>query len=145
MATPTPKAGNAGCSAACSAVENGAKVLVCEKTAQVNGRGGVVGTFDMPPETGYFVPTALLYKSSVDQGAEYMFETPAVQLVQDEDGAVLGAIVETADGHKKILASKGTILATGDIAGDPEMMSYYCESRMQRILRSDYSVAADLA
>ena len=36
-------AGNAGCSAACSAVENGAKVLVCEKTAQVNGRGGVVG------------------------------------------------------------------------------------------------------
>lgn len=216
-------AGNAGCSAACSAVENGAKVLVCEKTAQVNGRGGVVGacnsrlnkdlgceiepvaaqyrwnrtcgnrtnealvtmwfrnsgpamdwlldkadqygatygiyagyagnsiipeepdahsfgmgTFEMPPETGYFVPTALLYKSSVDQGAEYMFEAPAVQLVQDENGAVLGAIVETADGYKKILASKGTILATGDIAGDPEMMNYYCESRMQRIIRSDY-------
>lgn len=216
-------AGNAGCSAACSAVENGAKVLVCEKTAQVNGRGGVVGacnsrlnkdlgceiepvaaqyrwnrtcgnrtnealvtmwfrnsgpamdwlldkadqygatygiyagyagnsiipeepdahsfgmgTFEMPPETGYFVPTALLYKSSVDQGAEYMFEAPAVQLVQDENGAVLGAIVETADGYKKILASKGTILATGDIAGDTEMMNYYCESRMQRIIRSDY-------
>lgn len=216
-------AGNAGCSAACSAVENGAKVLVCEKTAQVNGRGGVVGacnsrlnkdlgceiepvaaqyrwnrtcgnrtnealvtmwfrnsgpamdwlldkadqygatygiyagyagnsiipeepdahsfgmgTFEMPPETGYFVPTALLYKSSVDQGAEYMFEAPAVQLVQDENGAVLGAIVETTDGYKKILASKGTILATGDIAGDPEMMNYYCESRMQRIIRSDY-------
>lgn len=216
-------AGNAGCSAACSAVENGAKVLVCEKTAQVNGRGGVVGacnsrlntalgceiepvaaqyrwnrtcgnrtnealvtlwfrnsgpamdwlldkadqygatysiyagyagnsiipeepdahvfsrgSFEMPPETGYFVPTALLYKSSVDQGAEYLFEAPAVQLVQDEDGAVLGAIVETADGYKKILASKGTILATGDIAGDPEMMNYYCESRMQRILRNDY-------
>ena len=220
---PILGAGNAGCSAACSAVENGAKVLVCEKTAQVNGRGGVVGacnsrlnkdlgceiepvaaqyrwnrtcgnrtnealvtmwfrnsgpamdwlldkadqygatygiyagyagnsiipeepdahsfgmgTFEMPPETGYFVPTALLYKSSVDQGAEYMFEAPAVQLVQDENGAVLGAIVETADGYKKILASKGTILATGDIAGDPEMMNYYCESRMQRIIRSDY-------
>ena len=217
-------AGNAGCSAACSAVENGAKVLVCEKTAQVNGRGGVVGacnsrlnkelgceiepvaaqyrwnrtcgnrtnealvtmwfrnsgpamdwlldkadqygatygiyagyagnsiipeepdahsfgagTFEMPPETGYFVPTALLYKSSVDQGAEYMFEAPAVQLVQDEEtGRVEGAIVETADGYKKILASKGTILATGDIAGDPEMMNYYCESRMQRLIRSDY-------
>ena len=217
-------AGNAGCSAACSAVENGAKVLVCEKTAQVNGRGGVVGacnsrlnkdlgceiepvaaqyrwnrtcgnrtnealvtmwfrnsgpamdwlldkadqygatygiyagyagnsiipeepdahsfgvgTFEMPPETGYFVPTALLYKSSVDQGAEYMFEAPAVQLVQDDEtGRVEGAVVETADGYKKILASKGTILATGDIAGDPEMMNYYCESRMQRLIRSDY-------
>ena len=217
-------AGNAGCAAACSAVENGAKVLVCDKTAQVNGRGGVVGacnsrlntelgceiepvaaqyrwnrtcgnrtnealvtmwfknsgpamdwlldkadqygatysiyagyagnaiipeepdahvfqmgTFEMPPETGYFVPTALLYKSSVDQGAEYMFEAPAVQLVQSEEGGrVEGAIVSTADGYKKILASKATILATGDIAGDPEMMNYYCESRMQRLIRSDY-------
>ena len=220
-------AGNAGCSAACSAVENGAKVLVCEKTAQVNGRGGVVGacnsrlntalgceiepvaaqyrwnrtcgnrtnealvtmwfknsgpamdwlldkadqygatysiyagyagnaiipeepdahvfsvgTFEMPAETGYFVPTALLYKSSIDQGAEYMFEAPAVQLLQDEEGGrVQGAIVSTTDGYKKILASKATILATGDIAGDDEMMNYYCESRMQRLIRSDYSPA----
>ncbi|MBS5479294.1 MAG: FAD-binding protein [Coriobacteriia bacterium] len=218
-------AGNAGCSAACSAVENGAKVLVCEKTAQVNGRGGVVGAcnsrlnkelgmeiepvaaqyrwvrtcgsranealitmwfrnsgpamdwlldkadqygatysiyagyagnaiipeepdahsfgmgdFAMPPETGYFVPTALLYQSSIDRGAEYMFEAPAVQLVQDEaTKRVQGAIVSTADGYKKVLASKATILATGDIAGDPEMMTYYCESRMQRILRNDYA------
>lgn len=218
-------AGNAGCAAACSAVENGAKVLVCEKTAQVNGRGGCVGAvnsrlnkelgmefdpiaaqvrwvrccgsrtnealvtkwfrnsgpamdwlldkadqygatynlfaaysksdifpeepdghvfragdFEMPPETGYFVPTALLYKSSVDQGAEYMFEAPAVQLVQSEEGGrVEGAIVSTDDGYKKILASKGTVLATGDIGGDPEMMSYYCESRMQRVVRNDYA------
>jgi fumarate reductase flavoprotein subunit len=216
-------AGNAGCSAACSAVENGAKVLVCEKTAQVNGRGGVVGacnsrlntelgceiepvaaqyrwnrtcgnrnnealvtmwfknsgpamdwlldkadeygatysiyagyaanaiipeepdahvfqagTFEMPPETGYFVPTALLYKSSVDQGAEYMFEAPAVQLTQDESGRVTGAIVETADGYKKIVASKATILATGDVSGDSEMVDYYLENRMKRLIRSDY-------
>ena len=218
-------AGNAGCSAACSAVENGAKVLVCEKTAQVNGRGGCVGAcnsrlnkelgmeiepvaaqyrwvrtcgsrsnealvtmwfrnsgpamdwlldkadqygatynlfaayskseiapeepdghvfgagnFAMPPETGYFVPTALLYQSSLDQGAEYMFEAPAVQLVQDEaTGRVEGAIVNTSDGYKKILASKATILATGDIGGDNEMMNYYCESRMQRVVRNDYA------
>jgi succinate dehydrogenase/fumarate reductase flavoprotein subunit len=36
-------AGNSGCSAACSAAENGAKVLVVDKTATVNGRGGGVG------------------------------------------------------------------------------------------------------
>ena len=217
-------AGNAGCAAACSAVENGAQVLVCEKTAQVNGRGGVVGacnsrlnaelgceiepvaaqyrwnrtcgnrtnealvtmwfknsgpamdwlldkadkygatysiyagyaanaiipeepdahvfsmgSFAMPPETGYFVPTALLYQSSIDQGAQYMFEAPAVQLTQDEDGRVTGAVVSTVEGYKQIVASKATILATGDIGGDPEMMNYYCESRMQRLVRNDYS------
>ena len=218
-------AGNAGCAAACSAVENGAKVLVCEKTAQVNGRGGVVGAcnsrlnkelgceiepvaaqyrwnrtcgnrtnealvtmwfknsgpamdwlldkadqygatysiyagyaanaiipeepdahvfsmggFAMPEEAGYFVSTGLLYQSSLDQGAEYMFEAPAVQLVQDETtGRVEGAIVSTTDGYKKVLASKATVLATGDIGGDSEMMNYYCESRMQRLVRNDYS------
>ncbi len=217
-------AGNAGCSAACSAVENGCKVLVCEKTAQVNGRGGVcgacnsrlntelgceiepvaaqyrwnrtcgnrnnealttlwfknsgpamdwlldkadqygatytiyagyagnaiipeepdahsfgMGDFEIPAEAGYFVPTALVYKSSLDQGAEYMFEAPAVQLVQEESGRIAGAIVETVDGYKKILASKATILATGDIGGDEEMMDYYCEPRMKRLVRSDYS------
>ncbi|WP_139650935.1 FAD-dependent oxidoreductase [Raoultibacter phocaeensis] len=36
-------AGNAGVASACSAAENGAKVVVCEKTATVNGRGGGVG------------------------------------------------------------------------------------------------------
>ncbi len=216
-------AGNAGCAAACSAVENGAKVLVCEKTDTVNGRGGVVGAcnsrlneslgcmiepvaaqyrwnrtcgnrnnealvtmwfknsgpamnwlldkadqygatysiyagyaangiipeepdahmfsagdFAMPPEAGYFVPTGLLYQSSLDQGVQYMFEAPAVQLTQETSGRVTGAIVSTADGYKKIVASKATILATGDIAGDKEMMNYYCEPRMQRLIRSDY-------
>jgi succinate dehydrogenase/fumarate reductase flavoprotein subunit len=217
-------AGNAGCAAACSAVENGVKVLVCEKTDAVNGRGGVVGAcnsrlntalgceiepvaaqyrwnrtcgnrtnealvtmwfrnsgkamdwlldkadqygatysiyagysgngiipeepdahvfsmgdFEMPVEAGYFVPTGLTYQSSLDQGAEYMFNAPAVQLVQNEEtGRVEGAIVSTEEGYKKVLASKATVLATGDIAGDEEMMNYYCESRMQRVIRSDY-------
>lgn len=36
-------AGNAGVSCACSAVENGLKVTVLEKTTAINGRGGGIG------------------------------------------------------------------------------------------------------
>lgn len=62
-------AGNAGCSAACSAVENGAKVLVCEKTAQVNGRGGVVGACNSRLNAALgceIEPVAAQYRSSLE-------------------------------------------------------------------------------
>lgn len=216
-------AGNAGVSAACSAAENGAKVIVAEKTDTVNGRGGGVGVcnsrlnkelgfvidpvpaqyrwnrtcgnrnnealvklwfdrsgesmdwlldkadkygalytlyagyskssvapeepdfhtfqageFQIPEEAGYFIPTALLYADTLELGVEYLFSHPAAQLVM-ENGAVTGAIVESADGYKKILASKGVILATGDIHGDSEMMDYYTEKILKNVERSDYA------
>ena len=166
-------AGNAGVAAACSAVEEGLKVTVIEKTETVNGRGGGVGacnsrlnkelgfeiepiaaqyrwnrtcgnrnsealvtkwfknsgpamdwlldkadqygatytlyagysrsailpeepdfhtfqagSFAIPKEAGYFVPTALLYQSCLDQGVEFLFGHTAEQLVQDESGKV---------------------------------------------------------
>ncbi len=36
-----------------------------------------------------------------------------VKLVQDESGAVTGAIAEGPDGYVKINASKGTVVCTG--------------------------------
>ena len=216
-------AGNSGVSAACSAAENGAQVIVAEKTATINGRGGGVGAcnsrlnkelgfeiepvaaqyrwnrtcgnrndeslvklwfdhsgeamdwlldkadkrgaacklyagysrsaiapeepdfhmfsagdFAMPPETGYFVPTALIYADTLDLGVTYLFEHTAVQLIK-EGGKVVGAILNSADGYKRVKASKAVILATGDIHGDPEMMQCYAEKRMENIERSDYS------
>lgn len=216
-------AGNSGVSSACSAAENGAKVIVAEKTKTINGRGGGVGAcnsrlnkelgfeiepvaaqyrwnrtcgnrnnealvklwfdhsgeamnwlldkadkrgatyiiyagysksaiapeepdfhmfqagkFEMPKETGYFVPTALLYQDTLDLGVKYLFEHTAVQLIQ-KDGKVTGAILKSADGYKQVNASKAVILATGDIHGDAEMMDCYAEKRMKNIIRSDYS------
>ena len=43
-------------------------------------------------------------------GAEFVFEMPAVQLVQDESGAVTGAICQNADGqYVQYNASKGVV------------------------------------
>ena len=58
-------------------------------------------------------------------GAEFMFECPAQYLLQDESGAVTGAIVLDEEGYKQINAPK-VIMATGDIGGSEEMMRYYC-------------------
>ena len=216
-------AGNAGVAAACSAVEEGLKVTVIEKTETVNGRGGGVGacnsrlnkelgfeiepiaaqyrwnrtcgnrnsealvtkwfknsgpamdwlldkadqygatytlyagysrsailpeepdfhtfqagSFAIPKEAGYFVPTALLYQSCLDQGVEFLFGHTAEQLVQDESGKVTGVVVKAADGtYQQFNASKGVVLATGDIAGDQEMREAYLEPLFVD-MRSDY-------
>lgn len=97
-----------------------------------------MGSFAMPEEAGYFVPTGLLYQSCLDQGVEFLFEHTAEQLVQDSDGKVRGAVVKAKDGtYKQFNASKGVVLATGDIAGDQEMREAYFEP-LFRDMRSDY-------
>lgn len=96
------------------------------------------GSFTIPTEAGYFVPTALLYRSCLDQGVEFVFEQTAVQLVQDASGKVTGVVVKDADGaYKQYNAAKGVVLATGDIAGDQEMRTAYFEP-LFRDMRSDY-------
>ena len=60
------------------------------------------------------------------QGLEVFYETPAVQLVQNEAGDVTGVIAQQADGaYVQFNAAKGVILATGDFMNDDDMMSYY--------------------
>lgn len=73
---------------------------------------------------GDFAPVALLYNDSVKAGVNYVFNAPAQQLVK-EGNKVVGAIVKTADGYVRYNASKGVVIATGDIAADPEMVHYY--------------------
>ena len=87
--------------------------------------GGDEGN-DLSQPGGSFVAADVCYLDAQAAGAQFIFEAPAVQLVQGEDGKVSGAIVSTADGYKQINASKGVVMATGDIAGDEEMCSYYC-------------------
>jgi len=60
------------------------------------------------------------------KGAEFVFERPAVQLVQDASGKVTGAICQKKDGsYVQYNASKGVVLATGDISYNDEMMDYF--------------------
>ncbi len=60
------------------------------------------------------------------KGAEFFYETPGVQLVQDEAGRVTGVVGRAADGsHIQFNAAKGVIVATGDYQNDYDMCSYY--------------------
>ena len=81
---------------------------------------------DLTIPGGSFVAADVCHLEAIENGAEFRFNTKAEYLLQDESGAVTGAVVSDADGYKKIVASKGVVIATGDIAGDEEMCTYYC-------------------
>lgn len=57
--------------------------------------------------------------------AQIVYNSPAVQLVTDESGAVTGAICETEDGYVQYNASKGVVLATGDISYNEEYIDEF--------------------
>lgn len=55
-------------------------------------------------------------------GATFRWNTELVELVQDEDGAVTGAIAKGPDGYVQINASKGMVVCTGGYARNDEML-----------------------
>ncbi|WP_172623403.1 FAD-dependent oxidoreductase [Arabiibacter massiliensis] len=61
-----------------------------------------------------------------DEGVETRYSTCAEVLVQDENGAVLGAIATNEDGeHVYFRASKGVVMCTGSFGGDEAMMKRF--------------------
>ena len=69
----------------------------------------------------------LVYNSAVDNGAEFVFEARAEQLVGDAASGITGVVATTKDGkHVQYNAKKGVILATGDIGGNQEMIDAFC-------------------
>ena len=55
------------------------------------------------------------------QGTELLLGSPLSELVQDEDGSVLGAIVTTPDGPLRIRARRGVILGAGGFGEQPRV------------------------
>ncbi len=63
-----------------------------------------------------------LYRESLKKGAEFLFHTPMLQLLQEEDGRVTGAVAKDSEGRfVAVRATAGVVLATGDIGGNDEM------------------------
>lgn len=61
-----------------------------------------------------------------DAGAEFLWDTPAVQLVQDANGAVTGVVGKAKNGdYVQVNATKGVIVATGDLSDDEEMVECF--------------------
>lgn len=59
-------------------------------------------------------------------GAEFLWDTPAVQLVQNDAGDVVGVIGKNDAGeYVRVNASKGVVVATGDLSDDEEMLECY--------------------
>jgi succinate dehydrogenase/fumarate reductase flavoprotein subunit len=79
----------------------------------------------VPEEVGERGINSLLYKESMDFGAEYIFNSPAVQLIMD-GGRVAGCICEGESGYVEYKASKAVVLATGDISNNLDMVKAYC-------------------
>lgn len=68
-----------------------------------------------------------LFESEAKQhGAEFVYEMPAVQLVQDDAGKVTGAICQNKDGdYVQYNAPKGVVLATGDVSYNDEYLDEF--------------------
>ena len=76
---------------------------------------------------GHQAGAVVIAQQEAEAGAEFFYNTPAVQLQVAEDGAVTGVIGQDADGNYHLFsAKKGVILCTGDYTGNTEMADYYC-------------------
>ncbi|WP_298014340.1 FAD-binding protein [uncultured Castellaniella sp.] len=63
---------------------------------------------------------ARLYYSLLQRRVEVRFDTPLVELIR-EQGRVTGAVVGTSNGHRRIRARRGVVLATGGITRHPAL------------------------
>lgn len=61
-----------------------------------------------------------LYYSLKKRDVPVLFEAPIGEFIRDDTGAVLGAILNTANGEKRVRARKGVVLATGGFAHNPK-------------------------
>lgn len=78
---------------------------------------GCVGTRDYQEKL-----IAGMVQTAVDAGGSVYWETTVEQLVQDDTGAVTGAVGKTSDGaYVKVNASKGVVVALGDFSANSEM------------------------
>lgn len=86
--------------------------------------GGVTTWNDtIEAEEGMYAWAEVELNHAIDNGADVRWETPAVQLVQGEDGSVTGVIAKNADGaYIRFNASKGVALCTGGYENNWEML-----------------------
>ena len=64
-----------------------------------------------------------MLKKAEEWGADLRYETPFVQLAQDENGKVTGAYAKIGDGCVLFNASKGVILSTGGYEANPDLLA----------------------
>ncbi|MBR2834165.1 MAG: FAD-binding protein [Coriobacteriales bacterium] len=88
--------------------------------------GQTAAIFEISSTVGNQVIMLALADLAESKGAVFHYSTPAVQLVQAEDGTVTGVIGKQPDGsYIKLNAEKAVILAAGDYMNNDAMMDHY--------------------
>ena len=83
-----------------------------------------------------YIEYLFMKKAEETGNAEFVFECPAVQLVQDESGKVTGAICERKDGtYVQYNAPKGVVLATGDVSYNDEYLEEFAPIALKVMTR----------
>ncbi|WP_102375834.1 FAD-dependent oxidoreductase [Raoultibacter massiliensis] len=81
---------------------------------------------DLYEEYGAAVFVEKIFQTEAEAlGVQFIFDSPAVQLVQDDRGGVTGVVCETKDGYVQYGATKGVVLATGDVSYNDEYMEEF--------------------
>lgn len=77
----------------------------------------------------YVASVIYTLKTTVENmGIDIRYNTPAAQLVRENNGRVTGVIAGEKGNYTKFNANNGVILCTGDYGSDPEMLKYYIPS-----------------
>jgi fumarate reductase flavoprotein subunit len=80
-----------------------------------------------------------LMANAKKRGAEFRFNTRAIQLIRKDKGRVTGVIARDQDGnYVQFNARKSVILCTGDYGHDYEMMEAYCPAAVAFAKGSPY-------
>lgn len=67
------------------------------------------------------------YEKSVEQGAQYLFNTMALEIFKDENGVVGGVYAQKEDGtYIKVCGKNGVSLDTGDYSYNEDMLKALC-------------------
>ncbi len=61
-----------------------------------------------------------MYGEALKLGVRFLFQTPAYKLIRENE-RVAGILGQGEDGFLRVLATRGVVLATGDIGGNEEM------------------------
>ncbi len=81
-----------------------------------------------------------LMANAKKRGAEFRFNTRAVQLIRKDGGRVTGVVAKDSDGNfLRFNAGKAVILCTGDYGHDYEMMAAYCPTGVAFAKDSPYN------
>ena len=76
------------------------------------------------PTQEYFL--GMMEAEAKAKGAQFLYSTPAQQLLREKGGRVVGVVAKSKGGFIRILARKGVVVATGSYTENPEMVNAWC-------------------